>query len=82
MEPLAGSCLESGVDVTRSGIDVHVGQPHRRSDDVAVARRAIPQYGIVGTIPQTGQADDDYDGPQANFTKRMSDRRQTWLLAD
>jgi hypothetical protein len=55
---------------------------HGRSDDVAVARRAVPQYGIVGKITHAAQSDYDYDRLQANFTKRMSDRWQTWLQAD
>ena len=60
--------IQDNVNVT---FNPATGVPYPYSD---VARRAYPQFGVVGSIPHTGQS--DYYGLQTSFIKRLSNRWQ------
>jgi hypothetical protein len=60
--------IQDNVNIT---FDPATGEPYPFSN---IARRAFPEYGLIGMIPHIGQS--DYHGLQTHFIKRLSNRWQ------
>jgi hypothetical protein len=63
--------IQDNVNIT---FDPVTGIPYPFSN---IARRAFPEYGLIGMIPHIGQS--DYQGLQTHFTKRLSHHWQSSL---